>query len=129
VEVCYILYFFQSTFFTCRCFVPVNVVYLRPFVSVSVFPLEVLSHIAFFLSMFFRSTFYTISGFYFDVLSMNRCLISLSGGYSLCPVVSKYLLLVFAGLVFCSDYVHFFLQAMCPGVSNTVLFSCLHCYV
>jgi hypothetical protein len=47
--------------------------YTFDFLSQSaIFPFNVLSHSAFFLSTFCPSTFFTVGVFYFDVLSVNQ---------------------------------------------------------
>ncbi len=50
-----------------RCFF-----YLRPFVSVTLFPFDDLPHLTFFLFSFCPLIFFTIGVFYFDVLSVNH---------------------------------------------------------
>jgi hypothetical protein len=84
---------FNRPFFTCRCFVPVDV-FLHSIFLVDIFlvfgilsqsvlfifyvlsqsalfPFDVLSHSAFFLPTFCPSTFFTVGVFYFEVLSVN----------------------------------------------------------
>jgi hypothetical protein len=69
-DVFYSRRYIQSTFFTFRRFVPVDVFPFDVLSHSAFFPFH-LSHSAFFLSTFRTSTLFTVGVFYFDVLSVN----------------------------------------------------------